>query len=192
MNCETTPEPQFFLKPDAAKAGGENPVESIDCKDGQIHHEVELVIQLDHNQKPSAVAIGLDLTMRAIQSELKEQGLPWTRAKSFTNSAILGNWVQLAQKMENYGVGLEEFISNLHISLKNNGVVVQSAYVSEMTHSPLQQLEKLLQWAPMCTEDTLFTGTPSGVGPLAKGQEIEALLKYSNGDILSQINATCC
>jgi 2-keto-4-pentenoate hydratase/2-oxohepta-3-ene-1,7-dioic acid hydratase in catechol pathway len=191
MSGETPPEPVFFLKPDAAIVGGNNPISEINCMGGQIHHEVEMVIQLDKNQKPHAIAIGLDLTLRDIQAELKESGLPWARAKSFSNSAVIGNWLELGDKLSLLEIGFDEYVAELHISLSLDGKQVQSANISEMSYSPSQQLKKLVQWAPMCTNDTLFTGTPSGVGPLSKGQKVVAMLKHSNGELLSIIDAVC-
>lgn len=191
MNGETPPEPIFFLKPDAAMVGGNNPISTINCMDGLINHEVELVIRLDKNHQPCAVSIGLDLTLRAIQAELKKNGLPWARAKSFVNSAIVGNWFELDAKSNALAISFDEFVADLHITLSLDGDIVQSAKISEMSYSPSQQLKKLVQWAPMCTNDTLFTGTPSGVGPMVKGQKVVAMLQHSNGEILSVIDAIC-
>ena len=170
--------PQFFLKPWAALArpplGCEMmlPPHLI-----EVHHEVELVLELDENFVLSRVAIGLDLTDRNMQSIAKKEGMPWTRSKGFANSAIVGNFVEPP-------IGLD----HLRLELAINGEPRQEASIGEMSFSPLELIAELSHWAPMEKGDLLFCGTPSGVGPLRCGDHVQARLFREDGTILSEID----
>ncbi len=69
----------------------------------EMHHEVELVLQISENIKNadegkaekaiSAYGVGLDMTLRDIQSDLKKKGHPWTIAKCFDTSAVLSDFI---------------------------------------------------------------------------------------------------
>ena len=170
--------PQFFLKPWAALArpplGCEMmlPPHLI-----EVHHEIELVLELDENFVLSRVAIGLDLTDRNMQSIAKKEGMPWTRSKGFANSAIVGNFVEPP-------IGLD----HLRLELAINGEPRQEASIGEMSFSPLELIAELSHWAPMEKGDLVFCGTPSGVGPLRCGDHVQARLFREDGTILSEID----
>jgi 2-keto-4-pentenoate hydratase/2-oxohepta-3-ene-1,7-dioic acid hydratase in catechol pathway len=168
--------PHFFLKPWAALAHPPDGCE-VELPAG-VHHEVELVIELVNHQL-SRVAIGLDLTDRALQSQAKAEGMPWTRAKGFRNSALLGEWAEPP-------VGL----NSMRIELAINGEPRQEASISEMSFSPLALLESLGEWAPLEDGDLLFCGTPSGVGEIHLGDELHARLLREDGTVLSELRFT--
>jgi fumarylpyruvate hydrolase len=143
----------------------------------EIHHEVELVLKLGENQTLSGIAVGLDLTDRPTQDEAKSAGMPWTQSKGFANSAVVGNFVEPP-------VGL----SHLRLELAINGEPRQEASIEEMVFTPLNLLENLAQWAPLEKEDLLFCGTPSGVGPLIRGDHLQARLLREDGTVLSELD----
>ena len=84
--------PIFFVKPNNClqRTG---PV-LVSSHLGEIHHEVECVVRLNEHAQPEAIAVGLDLTDRLTQGELRTEQLPWTKAKCFRGSAYVGNFVQ--------------------------------------------------------------------------------------------------
>ena len=176
MGYQELVSPRYFLKPWAALARPPAGCE-IEIPDG-VHHELELVIEIIDGQL-QRVAIGLDLTDRVRQSEAKAAGMPWTRAKGFPNSAILGELVEPP-------VGLP----SLRIELSINGEPRQEAAISEMAFSPLELLENLAQWAPLEDGDLLFCGTPAGVGPIHPGDHLQARLIRKDGTVLSEIEIT--
>ena len=87
LNNETPDSMVFFFKPNS----------SISSKlvfpkgNPSCHYESEISFLIEEN-KISAVAFGLDLTLRETQSRLKEKGLPWEKAKAFDGAAVIGNW----------------------------------------------------------------------------------------------------
>ena len=145
----------------------------------EVHHEVELVLKLDENLICSQIAVGLDLTDRSTQAIAKAEGMPWTQSKGFANSAIVGNFSEPP-------VGL----SHLRIELAVNGHPRQEASISEMSFSPLDLIDELSTWAPVGTGDLLFCGTPSGVGPMIRGDHVVARLFSEDGTILSELDLT--
>ncbi|MGB1827848.1 MAG: fumarylacetoacetate hydrolase family protein [Candidatus Poseidoniaceae archaeon] len=165
-------EPVFFLKPSSSVVEfGE-----IDTCGGDVHHEIELVLKLGEGLKPTHMALGLDLTKRSVQDMLKEKRLPWAEAKAFSGAAVLGEWVEFDERAE-YQLGI-------------NGDLVQIGSLKEMSWSAFELISKLADWAPISRGDILFTGTPSGVGPLNAGDELTALLCVE-GEVVSTHSATC-
>ncbi|MDP7373891.1 MAG: fumarylacetoacetate hydrolase family protein [Candidatus Poseidoniaceae archaeon] len=165
-------EPVFFLKPSSSVVEfGE-----IDACGGDVHHEIELVLKLGEGLNPTHMALGLDLTKRSIQDMLKEKRLPWAEAKAFTGAAVLGEWV--------------EFDERASFQLEVNRKTTQIGSLANMSFSIDELISKLADWAPIKSGDILFTGTPSGVGPLNAGDEVTALL-YVDSEVVSTHYATC-
>jgi len=165
-------EPIFFLKPTSSVVE----FGQIDSCGGDVHHEVELVLKLDEALKPTHMALGLDLTKRSVQELLKEKRLPWAEAKAFSGSAVLGDWV--------------EFDNAATYQLHVNGEQVQKGSLRDMSWTVEQLILKLANWAPIRSGDILFTGTPSGVGPLYAGDELTASL-HVGSKLVSTHSATC-
>lgn len=151
-------EPVFFLKPSSSITG----FSIIDSNGQDLHHELELVVKLGENLKPESMTVGLDLTKRGLQNSLKNERLPWTEAKGFKNSAVIGDWVK--------------FSPSASYSLEINKKTVQKGSIDELTWSVEELIDKLGKWAPLKEGDILFTGTPEGVGPLCMGDELKASL----------------
>jgi acylpyruvate hydrolase len=144
-----------------------------------IHHEVELVFQFGEGLKFTRACIGLDLTLRDVQSQLQKDQKPWTLAKSFKDSAPIGNFFDLE------GINPHE----IKIRLTLNGEVRQECLASKMIFSPQVLSEYVLERFPVTVGDLLFTGTPQGVSPLKAGDVVlaEALRTGPDGDeVLSQ------
>ena len=165
-------EPVFFLKANSSISD----FEVVDSKQGDVHHEIELVIQLGENLMPSKMALGLDLTKRSVQDRLKVNQLPWAQAKAFKSSAVIGNWY--------------DFDSRAEYVLTVNGDVKQKGSLAELSWSAEELIAKLATWANLQPGDILFTGTPSGVGPLNPGDHITASL-YIENHCISEEKATC-
>ena len=157
----------FFLKPSSSITG----FSIIDLNGKDLHHELELVVKLGENLKPESMTVGLDLTKRNLQNSLKNERLPWTEAKGFKNSAVIGDWI--------------EYNPSASYSLEVNHKTVQKGSIAELTWSVEELIDKLKKWAPLREGDILFTGTPEGVGPLRMGDEIKASL-FVNGELILQ------
>ena len=135
----------------------------------EIHHELEIVVIIGKDGEMISVssadtfisgyALGLDLTDRIYQTQLKEAKLPWLLAKSFKGSAVVSTFQsEMVQK---------------NFWLKVNGEVRQMGNASQMVFSISQQISFLSSMIPLMSGDLIFTGTPSGVGPIHSGDSLE-------------------
>ena len=176
-------EPVFFVKPNNClqRTG---PIQ-VSTHPGSVHHEVECVIRLGNNLQPEAIAVGLDLTDRDTQSQLRSEQLPWTKGKCFRGSAVVGGFASFDGEINDLVAG------GYMINLSVNGILKQTSNLSSMSISPQQQMDSLLEWAPVVAGDYLFTGTPAGVAQLLVGDELIATLETTDGKIISQIEAIC-
>ena len=187
MGTESPSEPIFFLKPPGTMVESpEHHPATIELSgNNRIQHEVELVMRIGEgvDLEVREICVGLDLTDRIIQSEAKEGGLPWTRAKSFKGSAVVGNWLPIKA----------EDLPSLHhgwrLELTVNGESRTTADTSTMLHSPLDLLASLSEWAPLSPGDLIFTGTPKGVGWLNDCDLAEATLINPDGEVKSSLRA---
>ena len=143
-----------------------------------MHHETELVLLIGDNIKNAdletaerAIAsygIGLDMTLRDVQSELKKKGHPWTIAKCFDTSAVLSEFVN---KFD-HPLTLDEFIS-----LKVNSSIRQQDQLNKMIHKPAEVVQYISSLMALEKGDLIFTGTPKGVGKVESGDKLEAELE---------------
>jgi 2-keto-4-pentenoate hydratase/2-oxohepta-3-ene-1,7-dioic acid hydratase in catechol pathway len=176
-------EPVFFVKPNNClqRTG---PIQ-VSTHPGSVHHEVECVIRLGNNLQPEAIAVGLDLTDRDTQSQLRSEQLPWTKGKCFRGSAVVGGFTSFNDEFSDLVAG--GYVINLTV----NGIIKQTSNLSSMSIGPQQQMDSLLEWAPVVAGDYLFTGTPAGVAQLLVGDELIATLATADGKIISQIATIC-
>ena len=125
LKNERPSEPIVFLKPDTSILLKKQPF-FIPEFSNEVQHEVELLVKITkvgkHIDKKFAhkyydeIGLGIDFTARDLQSQLKEKGLPWEKAKAFDGSAVIGNFVSKT-KFSN--------VNNINFSLKRNDEVVQ-------------------------------------------------------------------
>src|SRR3990172_8469169 len=172
LGNEVPDRPVVFLKPTSALiySGGKiiYPQMSED-----MHHEVELVLLIgktikDADKNESALAIeaygvGLDMTLRDVQSELKKKGHPWTIAKGFDTSAVISDFVS----KENYTLTLNE-----EISLSVNGTIKQKAKLNTMLFNPVEIVSYISTLMTLEEGDLIFTCTPAGVSKVTKGDRL--------------------
>ena len=143
-----------------------------------LHHEIELVVAIgkrgseisksDSYKYVFGYTVGLDLTRRDLQQEAKKKGRPWAVSKGFDNSAPCS----VLHKIDEVGY-LEKGI----ISLKVNGDICQQGDISEMIWSVPEIISILSGFFELCPGDLIFTGTPSGVGPLKRGDKLEGVVE---------------
>lgn len=128
---------------------------------GSVHFECEIILKLNQELKPDAVSLGLDMTLRDVQSTLKQKGLPWEACKVFRDSAILGPWIPLHEFRD---FMKEEFVFKL------DGQIRQKSKGELMRHWPETCIDVAKSLFPLVEGDVLFTGTPEGVGPVNPSQ----------------------
>ena len=126
-----------------------------------LHYEGELAFTV-HDGKLAAVGFGLDLTKRALQTALKEKGLPWERAKAFDGAALFSAFVSLPKD-----------IQHLSLRLDVDGELRQAAGVDLMIYKPDAIVSELATFITLENGDIIMTGTPAGVGEIRPGQLFE-------------------
>ena len=170
-------EPIFFMKPASAILQN-NSVFPYPTATSDLQPEVELVVALHKGGKniPAdkvdydyvfGYAVGLDMTRRDLQRAAREKGHPWDMAKAFDCSAPC-----TAITPEFYSGA----ISRGKIELKVNGEIRQSGDVGGMILKIPQMVSRLSNLVELFPGDLIFTGTPAGVGPVVKGDVIEATI----------------
>jgi acylpyruvate hydrolase len=176
MGAEVPAEPLLFLKPPSSLIyNGEDIVRPSFSQ--QLHHEVELVVAIGTSGKniPESHAfdyvvgygVGLDMTLRDIQSTAKKRGLPWSVAKGFDTSAPISEIIPKSQVPDP---------TKLEIRCLVNGIQRQHACVGQM----LFPIEKIIAYCSTIFTleqgDIIFTGTPDGVSEVKNGDILEAEL----------------
>ena len=166
--------PFFFTKPADAVVANNSSI-PYPPRTANFHHEVELVVALgggganiaksDANALIYGYAVGIDLTRRDLQSDAKDNGRPWDTSKGFDRSAPIA---ALHPRKE---AGL---IESGEIWLTVNGKDRQRANLAEMTWKVPEIVAELSTLFELAPGDLIFTGTPAGVGALARGDSIEA------------------
>lgn len=182
LGNEVPESPLLFMKPASAIQPLHAERLRIPNDQGACHHEIELAVLVGGlMQKVSAesaltnvagYALGLDLTLRDLQDELKAKGHPWERAKAFDGSAALGPFVS-ANVFGN--------VAKASFELERNGVMQQQGKVSEMIFSVAELLAEISSIFTLEPGDIIFTGTPAGVGPLVVGDNLTCKLTSGNG-----------
>lgn len=176
LNNQVNEQPVIFMKPETAQLQKRQPFFLPDFS-SDIHHEVEIVVKISKLGKNIAerfahkyydeLTVGIDFTARDIQSDLKKKGLPWELAKAFDSSAPVGQFVSKTE-FEN--------VSDIKFSLLKNGQAVQEGNTSDMIFSIDYIISFVSQYVTLKKGDLIFTGTPKGVAPVAKGDELEAYI----------------
>jgi fumarylpyruvate hydrolase len=170
--------PFFFLKPAdtvVAVAADETGAVDYPTLTENYHHEVELVVVIgqggshiqaaDAHQHIFGYAVGLDMTRRDLQGEMKKQGRPWCIGKAFEQSAPIGPITRIASTGEMLAGA---------ISLSVNGQVRQQGDLKDLIWSVNETIEQLsLAWA-LQPGDLIYTGTPAGVGAVVRGDVMQA------------------
>jgi 2-keto-4-pentenoate hydratase/2-oxohepta-3-ene-1,7-dioic acid hydratase in catechol pathway len=144
---------------------------------GQIHYETELVYLVERKEdelRLIAYTLGLDLTLRDLQTSLKQKGKPWTLAKSFDGAGIIGEFIPL-----------ENIDENIEFTLSINDDIRQKGQSKNMILSPPKIVDYLNKYTDLQTGDLIFTGTPEGVGRLKPNDIIE--LKVGDIEIAKSV-----
>ena len=166
-----TEEPVIFTKADSALLKNGKPFFIPDFM-GRIDHEAELVVRICRLGKGipekfahryyDAVTVGVDFTAREVQKKAKDLGRPWTIAKGFDGSAVIGEWVPIARSEERSTFNIQD----LHFHLDINGSTVQTGFSGDMLYKVDELIAYISRFFTLKTGDLLYTGTPVGVGPV--------------------------
>ena len=172
--------PFFFMKPaDAVVPVAEGTTGVIDYPTltSNLHHEIELVVAIgrggsgiraaDAAAHIWGYAVGLDMTRRDLQNEMKTQGRPWSIGKAFEQSAPIGPIVPIARCGELLGGA---------ITVAVNGTPRQRGDLKDLIWSVNETIEQLSAAWTLQPGDLIFTGTPAGVGAVVRGDVMEGAI----------------
>ncbi len=170
-------EPVIFLKADSALLKDHKPFFIPDHM-GNIEYEAEMVVRICRLGKSiperfahryyDAFTVGIDFTAREMQRKLAAQGKPWDIAKGFDGSACIGEWVP-KEKLPD--------IQRLRFHLDINGQEVQQGYTGDMFYKVDEIIAYISQFYTLKMGDILYTGTPTGVGPVHIGDHLEGFIE---------------
>jgi fumarylpyruvate hydrolase len=168
--------PFFFMKPADAvlvvNAGetGDMPYPSLTKN---LHHEIELVVAIGKGGKNIKAAdamshiygyaVGLDMTRRDLQNDMKKQGRPWCIGKGFDHSAPINPITPAAKAGD---------VANAEIYVQVNGQDRQRSTTSQLIWNIAETIEHLSAAWELQAGDLIYTGTPEGVGAVVAGDTL--------------------
>lgn len=171
LKNEIPKEPVVFIKPDTCLVNESDEI-IYPAHGSQLHHEAEIVVEISKEAKNvseedasayiSRLGIGVDLTLRDVQEKLKSKKLPWEKAKAFDFSSPLGNLINFE----------DQNLKDLSIGCEVNGELRQDGNSQQMLFSITQIISFLSSIWILKPGDLIYTGTPSGVGELQRGDVI--------------------
>jgi fumarylpyruvate hydrolase len=174
MGGDPDRDPPFFFQknPDNLDPSGTFP---YPVKSADVHHELEMIVALRSGGTDIPVAaaldhvfgyaVGIDMTRRDLQAEAKELRRPWEIAKAFERSAPCSELVR-AEEIGHPDRGAVE--------LRVNGELRQSGDLGQMIWKVPEMISYLSEYFELAGGDVIMSGTPSGVGPVARGDVMEA------------------
>jgi len=152
------------------------------------HHEVELgvvigkggrdITQQNADSHVAGYALAVDVTARNLQDEVKKKGLPWSSAKGFDTFTPIGPFIPRSSVLDSH---------NLNMTLKINGVIRQNGNTAAMLFRIPRLIEHVSSIMTLEEGDLILTGTPSGVGPIVPGDQVDCALADPTGNVLASL-----
>jgi acylpyruvate hydrolase len=177
LNNAVPTEPVIFIKPKSALSRPGVAVHYPEFTDN-LQYECEVVLRVCKNGKqiPQKFArqyfdhwtVGIDFTARDLQTRLKEEGLPWEKAKAFDDSAVVGTFIPVDY----------ENLYSTSFSLNLNNETVQRGHTSDLIFPFEQLISHISQYFTLQIGDLIFTGTPKGVGPVLPYDVLSGYLNH--------------
>ena len=178
LGNEVPKTPILFMKPASSVVSVRSDIVRPDPSTyGDTHYEAELCIQLSADlsaatveqakQAIGGVTVGLDLTLRDLQSKLKEKGHPWERAKCFDGACVLADWL-VPQAFGDF--------SKVSYQLAINDELRQDGDSAMMLFPVYELLAEISHAFSLQSGDVIMTGTPSGVGILKANDQLKLTL----------------
>ena len=177
LNNERPTDPVLFIKPDSAVLPKEQDF-YIPEFSKDLHYEVEVLVKIKKVGKHidpqfshtyyDEIGLGIDFTARDLQSQLKEKGLPWEKAKGFDGSAVIGKWLPKSRFDD---------VKDLNFQLKKNNEVVQQGNTSLMLWKIDEIISYVSRFFTLKKGDIIFTGTPAGVGRISANDYLSGTLE---------------
>ena len=164
--------PFFFAKPADAIVPPPHHAIPYPSVTANLHHEIELVVAIgapgtdvtveDARAMIWGYAVGVDLTRRDLQNAAKDKGQPWESGKAFDASAPISAIRPVALSGHPQG----------RIQIAVNGQLRQDGKLSDMIWNVEEVIAQASKLWTLEAGDLIYTGTPEGVGPLVRGDEV--------------------
>jgi 2-keto-4-pentenoate hydratase/2-oxohepta-3-ene-1,7-dioic acid hydratase in catechol pathway len=166
--------PMIFMKPTHAAVWMDGGAIELPGDRGELHFETELVLRIGKEYQPGmtvddladSFTLGIDFTLRDVQSELKKKGYPWLPAKGFLRSAPLGAFRPFPGAAA---------VRDTAFTLRRNGEVAQTGKAADMIFDLQTLVDYIAANFGLGAGDLIFTGTPAGVAAVADGDKLELL-----------------
>lgn len=171
--------PVLFIKPPSSLVALQEGI-AWNSALGQCHYECELTLRIDQPlknetdrqkalQAVGAVTLGLDLTLRELQDELKKKGHPWERSKAFDGSCMLADWVDVNDVVDDW--------DHVHYQFEINDELRQKGDTACLIFDIGTLLTDISQVFSLEVGDVVMTGTPAGVAALHSGDQLKMTLQ---------------
>lgn len=176
--------PVLFMKPPSALAALQDGIEWNTAL-GSCHYECELSLRIGKTLKAEtdpqqalkavdAVTLGLDLTLRDLQDDLKKKGQPWERSKAYDGSCVLADWIEVNDVINAW--------DDVHYTLHINDELRQNGDTALLIFDIGTLLADISQVFTLEEGDVVMTGTPAGVAALKSGEQLKMTLKGKTQD----------
>ncbi len=171
MGHDPNREPPFFFTKPADAVVDDGATLPYPPHTENLHHEAELVVAIGAGGADFKVedalnhvwgyGVGNDLTRRDMQAKAKEMRRPWDMAKGFDNSAVCGPL---------YPVSIIGHPTKGRITAQVDRQPRQDGDIADMIWPVADVIAFLSGLVTLASGDLIYTGTPAGVGPIARGQ----------------------
>ncbi len=178
LNNVVPDEPVLFIKPFTSLVNLENPIK-LPKHGNSCHHEIEIAVLIGEKIYETSMsevekailgyALGLDLTLRDVQSGLKSKGLPWELAKAFDGSCPVSPFIRKEEVSD---------LQEISFSLKVNGETRQQGYTKMMMRGIVELVSIITKYFTLLPGDIVLTGTPTGVKELKPQDKL--ILNFNN------------
>lgn len=169
MGGETPAAPVVFLKPNTSVIGPDDPI-VLPSWSNEVHHEAELAVVIKTLAKNisvedvDSVILGYTCANDVTARDCQRNDGQWSRAKGFDTSCPLGPWITVDPDLD---------VDNLQITCRVDGQIRQHDSTSSMITPVRELVSYASQIFTLLPGDVIITGTPSGIGPIEKGQRVE-------------------
>jgi len=170
-------EPTIFMKPEVSLLKDGKPFFIPDFS-SDMQYEAEIVVKINRLGKCISrkfasryydeITVGIDMTARDLQRQLRNSGLPWEISKSFDNSAVIGKFVSIEK--ENMDINAVPF------RLDIDGKTVQQGNTTNMIFKTDEIIEYVSRFITLKMGDLIFTGTPAGVGKVEINNRLQGYI----------------
>ncbi|MCL4120516.1 UNVERIFIED_CONTAM: hypothetical protein GTU68_039037, partial [Idotea baltica] len=183
LRNEIPEEPLLFIKPGSSVVSFDDGIK-IPRQLGSVHHEAEIAVLIGNKLALNSVekhilpaivglAPALDLTLRDLQTRLKEKGHPWEAAKAFDGACVLAHFEYV----------IPDDLTHTIISLSVNDQLKQEGNSAQMLFPIVSLIQHITKYFSLQPGDVVLTGTPQGVGPLVQGDKLQLSLNNTLGFI---------